>query len=100
MSLMNGGITTTSSTSGGGGSGTSTPAGEDVGVSSDILGGMMGEKKWGAQGGAPMFNTPNCMSPIHSSFSHSCLFLLSLSICLKSRSCPANASPTTLVPQR
>jgi hypothetical protein len=55
MSLMNGGNTSTSNTA------ASTPVGEDVGPSSDILGGMMGEKKW-AGGGAPMFNTPNCMS--------------------------------------
>jgi hypothetical protein len=54
MSLMNGGNTTSSTAA-------STPVGEDVGPSSDILGGMMGEKKW-AGGGAPMFNTPNCMS--------------------------------------
>jgi hypothetical protein len=55
MSLMNGGNTTTSTAA-------STPVGEDVGPSSDILGGMMGEKKWAGGGGAPMFNTPNCMS--------------------------------------
>ena len=55
MSLMNGGNTSTSNTA------ASTPVGEDVGPSSDILGGMMGEKKW-AGGGAPMFNTPNCTS--------------------------------------
>jgi hypothetical protein len=60
MSLMNGGNTTTSTAA-------STPVGEDVGPSSDILGGMMGEKKWAGGGGAPMFNTPNCMSPLPSS---------------------------------
>jgi hypothetical protein len=58
MSLMNGGNTSTSNSN----TAASTPVGEDVGPSSDILGGMMGEKKW-AGGGAPMFNTPNCMSP-------------------------------------
>ena len=57
MSLMNGGNTSTANSTA-----ASTPVGEDVGPSSDILGGMMGEKKW-AGGGAPMFNTPNCMSP-------------------------------------
>jgi hypothetical protein len=57
MSLMNGGNTSTSNSN----TAASTPVGEDVGPSSDILGGMMGEKKW-AGGGAPMFNTPNCTS--------------------------------------
>jgi hypothetical protein len=31
-------------------------------ASTDVLGGMMEQKKWGPQGGAPMFNTPNCRS--------------------------------------
>ena len=63
MSLMNGGNTSTSASN----TAASTPVGEDVGPSSDILGGMMGEKKW-AGGGAPMFNTPNCMSSSLPSF--------------------------------
>jgi hypothetical protein len=63
MSLMNGGGGGTTSTG-------STPAADEpasgigaaAGPSTDILGGMMEQKKWGPQGGAPMFNTPNCMS--------------------------------------
>jgi len=63
MSLMNGGVGG-GSTTGGSNTAVSTP---NLGLaeeaqSTDILGGMLESKKWGPQGGAPMFNTPNCMS--------------------------------------
>lgn len=29
-------------------------------AATDVLGGIMEQKKWGPQGGAPLFNTPNC----------------------------------------
>lgn len=63
MSLMNGGDVSTSTA-------TTTPAAaadengnanSSLGASTDVLGGIMEQKKWGPQGGAPMFNTPNCM---------------------------------------
>jgi hypothetical protein len=57
MSLMNGGNSTASTPVEG-------PANPLAGASasSDVLGGIMEQKKWGPQGGAPMFSTPNCMS--------------------------------------
>lgn len=50
--------------SGGSGSG-AAQAGASISASasaSDVLGGIMEQKKWGSRGGAPMFNTPNCES--------------------------------------
>jgi hypothetical protein len=45
----------------GSGSGASISASASA---SDVLGGIMEQKKWGSKGGAPMFNTPNCeLSP-------------------------------------
>lgn len=52
-----------SNTTGGTGPGATTGEQTAEGLAStDVLGGIMEQKKWGPQGGAPMFNTPNCES--------------------------------------
>ena len=63
MSLMNGGdvSTSTAATTPAAAADENGNANSSLGASTDVLGGIMEQKKWGPQGGAPMFNTPNCM---------------------------------------
>lgn len=64
VALLNGGGEASASTNT---SAAPSPAGaglndlqSGLSASADLIGGIMEQKKWGPQGGAPMFNTPNC----------------------------------------